>query len=155
MTEPDLIARLREFEAKITPGEWFHRENINHEGVLIADHVDSADGGNVCYDVVEPVDAEFIAFARNSLPAILAALTALTAVQECEAELVWLRATVERVRAALEYVEPRRQDERDAAIVADIQAGMSLRHAAAKHATGVGVVRGAIKRQALGAPPHD
>jgi hypothetical protein len=59
------------------------------------------------------------------------------------------RATIERIRAALEFVEPRDRDELDSALAADIAAGMSLRRAAAKHGTTLSIARRAVDRAAL------
>lgn len=53
-----------------------------------------------------------------------------------------LEAALERVKAAIDFVEPRDPEAKREAIVRDLEAGMSLRKAAAKHGVGVAVVRG-------------
>jgi transcriptional regulator NrdR family protein len=61
---------------------------------------------------------------------------------------VWaLRETLDRIRSALDYVPPRDRDELDAAIAADLDAGLSLRQCARKHGVNVGRVRGARARR--------
>lgn len=62
----------------------------------------------------------------------------------CEAE-----AAVERVRAAINFIEPPPRDELDRMLAWDIANGMSLRTCAKKHGVNVGRVRGAISRAAL------
>lgn len=59
-----------------------------------------------------------------------------------DAEIAELRATVARVKAAIEYAPLPDMTATKAAIAADLNAGMSLRVAARKHGVAVGTVRG-------------
>ncbi len=61
------------------------------------------------------------------------------------AEIAALRATVQRVRAAVDYQAPMPRDELDARIAADV-GKLSLRAMAKKHGVKVGRVRGALAR---------
>ena len=57
------------------------------------------------------------------------------------AEIARLTATVERVRAAIVFVEPVDRVALNSAIASDIAAGMSLRKAAFKHGTTLSIAR--------------
>lgn len=66
-----------------------------------------------------------------------------------------LRATIARIRSALDFVEPVDNYERDRAIAADLDAGMSLRKTAAKHGASFSIVRTIDKHRTARQAPTD
>lgn len=73
----------------------------------------------------------------------------LSSTAALEAEVERLRAIVARVQQAVAYCPPEDMTAREAAIAADLSAGMSLRQISAKHGVGVGTVRGVKSRTFL------
>jgi len=65
-------------------------------------------------------------------------------------EVEKLRATIDRVRAAIEFIEPRSDVASREAIAKDLRDGMSLRKTATKHGTTVAIVRGVARKQEAG-----
>jgi hypothetical protein len=79
--------------------------------------------------------------------------TALASLQSRDAEIEALKAkmaerdaTIERIRRAISFVEPRAGRELDRAVAADLANGMSLRKAAEKHGVSFGIIRGVRAR---------
>lgn len=73
---------------------------------------------------------------------LCAARHRLSSTAALDAEVERLRAIVARVQQAVAYCPPEDMTAREAAIAADLSAGMSLRQISAKHGVGVGTVRG-------------
>jgi hypothetical protein len=80
----------------------------------------------------------------GTLPAIFDALDEAARIRE---RVERLEAALTRVRAAIEFADPRDDIARRKAMAGDLQAGMSLRKCAAKHGVSFGVVRGLARAQ--------
>lgn len=76
MTLPEQIKRLRELEAKATPGEWYANRRPCMDG-----YIDTSNSNGGIIECVRgshsKVDAELIAETRNALPVLLDALEGL------------------------------------------------------------------------------
>lgn len=83
MSAPEEIARLRALCDGATPGPWYRQVNdlIGGACVMRTDEPPSTGGPEIA-DFTNPADADLITEARDALPATLACLTELLALED-------------------------------------------------------------------------
>lgn len=104
--------------------------------------------GNLEMEIGHPMETDFTQLHADLWKALASKTAIDPATVEACGNCADLQATIDRVRLALDFIEPRNESERNAAIDADLTAGMSLRKTAEKHGTTFGIVRG--RARALG-----